>query len=131
MTSSTDASLRMPAGSARGPTITKSLCMTSRPSTRSPASTYGPLRRRRVDEDDVGVASRGHAQRRARADGDHLDVDPALRLEARHQHVEQPAVLRAGRRRQDDRALRLGVGIEWQAGRERKEQCEEKSARDA
>ena len=58
---------------------------------------------RSMYEDDVRVAGGGHPEGRAGADGDDLDLDPAFLLEAGDQHVEQPAVLRAGRRRQDDR----------------------------
>ena len=65
------------------------------------------LRDRRMDQHDVGVTGCRHSKSSARPHRDHFDLDPAFRFEARHQHVEQAAVLRARRRREDDRLLRL------------------------
>jgi hypothetical protein len=55
-----------------------------------------------MDEHGVGIAARRHAKGSARADGNDLYLDACLLLEPWHDHVEETAVLRAGRRRQDD-----------------------------
>ena len=63
----------------------------------------------RMNQHSIGVARGGHPEGGASADRDDLDANPAFRLEARDQHVQQAAVLGTGRRCEDDRAIRLCV----------------------
>src|SRR5262245_24097995 len=60
------------------------------------------LRRRVVDEDDVGVAAPRHVERLTGADRDHSYLDPGLLLEDREQVAEEPRLLGGGRRRDGD-----------------------------
>ena len=119
MTSATDVSRRTPAGSRGGPTITKSLCITPATVDEIAGLNVAMLGGWRVHQHDVRVSTAGHAQRGPRADGDHLDLDAPLHLESRHQHVEQSAVLRAGRRREDDGRLRVRGSSQGRCDNER------------
>jgi hypothetical protein len=47
-----------------------------------------PLRLGGMDQDRIRVTRRRHLEGRPGADGDHLDLDPALLLEAGHEQVE-------------------------------------------
>ena len=79
------------------------------------------LRSGGVDEQHVRLALLAHGHGLAGADGDRLDEVAGLLLEDRDQDVEQPRVLGAGRRGQDDvllcRLRRRGAAWKQQAGK--------------
>ena len=110
------------AGSAPGPTITKSLYMTRRRFRIFPSATYFLLEARGMGQHDVGFAPGGEGERLAGAHGDRLDGEPALPLEHGHQDVQQPRVLGARGGGQDD-DVRLGPrrGRQGQRGRDHQE----------
>ena len=56
----------------------------------------------RVDQHDVCFATRAECQRSAGSDADRLHLIARLLLEQRDEHVQQSAVLGAGRRRQNE-----------------------------
>ncbi len=100
------------AGSSAGPMITKSLYMTRRRFVSLPSITYFFSSVGRVHQGHVGLALRGQSQRLPGSDRERLHGIAGLRLEHRHQHVEQPRVLGAGGRRQDH-----GGGLRHQRSR--------------
>ena len=103
---STSSMPRILAGSPGGPTMTKSLCMTSRrftpcPSATSFCSSAGEWTSRTSASPFLPIA-----MRLAGADRDGLHEVAGLLLEDRHEDVEQPRVLRAGGGREDH-----GLGV--------------------
>ena len=72
-----------PAGSAAGPTMTKSLYITSSRRDGVAFLHEGRLLLRRVDEQHVGVAAPAELEGLSRADGHDVDAAAALRLEVR------------------------------------------------
>ena len=78
------------AGSAAGPTITKSLYITSRRSRACRSATNCVLRLAGVDQQDVGVAAASDLERLAGAHGDDLDATAALLLEAGRMAFSNP-----------------------------------------
>ena len=89
------------AGSSAGPMMTKSLYMTRRRLRILPSSTYFFSSAGAWASVTSASPARRQRQRLPGADRDRLHREPGLLLEHRHQHVEQPRILRAGGRRED------------------------------
>ena len=91
---------------AAGPTMTKSLYITSKRSTPQPSATNCLLGGAGVHEDHVGVAALAGLQRLAGALRDHPHLDPGLLLEHRQDVPEEAGVLGRGGRGDGDELLR-------------------------